>query len=128
MEQILQALLDRLADIGERHAEIFDSEVRERMSDTILSRFVRQEREHPLPHDFGMYSDDANEAVRRVLSEYIEAANDAAVDLGITGFRARLEALQDTRVRTKRTYDYEDFFGHIDPELFDDNGRLISSF
>ncbi len=124
MEDILLELLKKLEAIGEKHEELFDSDVRQRMSNAVLDAFVRQSS--AVPEDFGLYSSEANSEVHAALEHYVSEANARASVLGLSRFADRLAALQNRLVRTPgQKNDFDDFFGYSPPEAFDEAGRVI---
>ena len=74
MEEILRMLLNRLEAIGKDYEELFDSDVRQKMSNAIMEGFVRAKPGFVLPREFGLFTPEANAAVRTALAEYIAAA------------------------------------------------------
>ena len=126
MEKLLLQLIERLEQIAEESEEIFDSEVREEMGLAIMEGYVRRTQGYQMPHSFGMNSQTANDAVRAALRDYIEMANRLSDRAGITRFLDRLAAFQDDRAKTEvGGNDYEDFFGHTPPELYDEEGNVL---
>lgn len=125
MDDLLRKLLERLEAIAEDHEELYDSDVRQLMSNAIVDGFVRARNEHVIPDDFGMHSAQANAGVRSALDEFVFAANEKASELGIASFHGRLAVVQNGGVRTQQGNDYEDFFGHSRPELFDEFGNVF---
>ncbi|MBX9624135.1 MAG: hypothetical protein K2X82_10030 [Gemmataceae bacterium] len=122
----LSRLLEKLEGIGLQSGELFDTEVRERIGQVVMSGFVRNVTGFQLPDYLGMTSDEANAAVRSALREYIDEANAEAVRVGLTQFHDRLAVFQNSSVRTKKTgSDYEEFFGHTPPEYYDINGNVL---
>ena len=67
MEELLRRLLNRLADIGHDHEELYDTECRERMSEAVMNGFVRGASNYAMPDEFGLFSAEANLAVRQAL-------------------------------------------------------------
>ena len=125
MEELLRIFLERLEFIGESNEELFDTDVRQTMSNVIVDGFVRAEDNHVFPDEYGMFSAQANSDVKFALEQYVLAANETAKDLNIIEFHDRLAAVQNEQVRTKQGNDYEEFLGHSPPEYFDKTGRVI---
>ncbi|WP_406694402.1 hypothetical protein V5E97_25330 [Singulisphaera sp. Ch08] len=123
MDQILLELLMRLEAIGERDESLFDTVVREKMGDPIFYGFIKPEPGYVLPDDYGM-PDEENRLIKAALGTYIEGARPLATTLGIDSFHERLAAFQNLDVRTEQKNDYDDFFGWMNPDLFDQAGNL----
>ena len=125
MNDILKNLLDQLEGIGEDHEVLFDSDVRQNMSNAIVEAFVRSRKDYAVPDNLGMFSDEANDAVKSVIVRYIADASRKADEIGLLSFHARLSAVQDGSVRSYGGNDYDEFLGHSKPEFFDENGNVI---
>jgi hypothetical protein len=127
MESILLELLRRLERLGENHEELYDSEAREQIGGLVMEGFVRKTPGFLIPERLGMLSEDADSELRRAISEYIEAANRLAEDIGLSSFHARLAAFQNPAVRTNPAVDvgYEELFGHTRPEWYDEAGNVV---
>ena len=128
MKDALLKLLERLDEIGNEHEELFDSDVGQNMGNAIMDGFVRHQLQYEIPHDFGMFSEEANLAVREAIAEYVSAANKKADELGIGAFHDRLNALQDDSVVTAQRNDYEEFIGHSRSEFYDELGNVIRTY
>jgi len=126
MKDILKNLLDRLEAIGDDHEELFDTDVRQNMSNAIVEGFVRrrQEQDFTAPEDFGMFAEKANEVVKSAIAQYIAEASQRADEVGLHSFHDRLNAVQDGSVRSIGGNDYDEFLGHSPPEFFDENGNV----
>jgi len=125
MGETLFELLKRLETIGDAHEELYDSEVREQMGDAIVAAFIRPVDGYVLPTDFGLYSPEANAEVRSAIGDYVAKANPLAIKLGLSRFHERLAAFQDDSVQVNLHRDYEDFFGHMPAEGYDEEGCVI---
>lgn len=125
MESVLLELLHRLETIGERHEELFDSEVRESMDQAVGAGFINPEASYGLPETFGMNSDDGNRSVREALAWFLVAASNAAAADRLDTFHKRLAAFQNHEVRTSQLNDFSDFFGWANLDHFDEAGHLI---
>src|SRR5262245_6309686 len=123
MEYLLRQLLERIEGIGEGNKELFDSDVRHNLCDAIFTGFVKQNREYRMA-PFGMFTAEGEAAVRAALDEYIDKADQRAVELNLLSFHDRLAAFQNPAVRTAKGNDYDEFFGHLPPEAFDASGNV----
>ena len=125
MEQLLLELLIRLEAVGERDESLFDTVVRERMGDPIFYGFIKPEPGYVLPDEYGM-PDEENRLIKAALGAYIEGARSLAPALGLESFHERLAAFQNLAVRTEQKNDYDDFFGWMNPDSFDEAGNVRS--
>lgn len=126
LDKLLLRLLENMELIGQHNEELFDSEVRERMGNAIMNGFVRAKAGYQVPQDLGMFSDEANYAVRSAIQSYVDEASSAAASLGIVKFHDRLAAFQNREVRTEQTKsDYDEFFGHTPPEFYNEHGVVM---
>lgn len=126
LENVLLRLLEKLESIGQHHGELYDSEVRERMGTAIMEGFVRGRNEYRIADDLGMFSEEANHAVRSSIQGYLDEANSEAATLGMTKFHDRLAAFQNDVVRTKKDKnDFDEFFGTTPPEFYNEFGVVI---
>ncbi len=128
MQEILKRLLVSLEKIGEHHEELFDSEVRERIGNAIMDGFIRRRPDSEVDNDFGLFSPEANEAVRSAIVAFLSEANRVCEGIEFNSFHDRLNAVQDAGVRTNAGNDYDEFFGHTPPEFYDENGNVIRKY
>ena len=128
MSEHLLQLLKTLQLLGNRHGEIYDSLVRERIGEAVMERFVRHNLSYEIPIDLGLATIEANSAVHHALEEYVRRANRTAEKLEMTRFHDRLNAFQNPHVRVdpNQDIDYEELFGHTPPEWYDLDGNVIS--
>lgn len=125
MEQLLLELLTRLEAVGERDESVFDAVVREKMGDPVFYGFIKPEPGYVLPDDYGM-PEEENRRIKAALGSYIEGARSLAQNLGLETFHERLAAFQNLAVRTEQKNGYDDFFGWMNPDLFDEAGNAKS--
>ena len=127
MESLLLELLRRLERLGDIHEELYDSEAREQIGGLVMEGFVRRTPGFSMPKRLGMLSEQADSELRQTLSEYIEAANKLADEIGLSSFHARLAAFQNRAVRSNPSIDvdYEELFGHTPPEWYDEAGNVL---
>ena len=125
MNTVLKRFLDALDSIGDQNEELFDSDVRQRMSNAIMEGFVRNRKDYEIPNDFGMFSEQANAAVRNAILNFVVMATHRADALGLSGFHERLLFVQDAAARSDAGNDYDDFLGHSPPGFFDEMGNVI---
>lgn len=113
MKDALRRLLDALDAIGEAHGEICDTEVREQMHEVIDESFIRPREGAEMPSDFGMFSPEANAAVRTALTAFVTDSSVVALREASTP-QERLDAFQDATVFSGEEMMYDDYFGHAD--------------
>lgn len=128
MEELLRRLLNELSRLGVDHGEIFDSECREQMSRAVYDAFLKGTPNAEIGNNFGLHSEQGNQAVRKALADYIVEAKAKAIELGLIGFHARLSAFQNERVESENEGNYyDDFFGYWRAADFDENGTLLNT-
>lgn len=125
MSILLLELLERLEAIEKEHDGLGETNVREQMQQHIFRGYLRPEFGFTPNGTYGLDS-IANQRVRMVLDEFCSQAPLAASHDGLTTFRLRLAAFQNSEVRTPTGSDFNDFFGVIDPLAFDENGYVIA--
>lgn len=126
MEEVLAELLRRLAAIEDAHAEVGDTEVRERLDDAVHNGFLIPTPGYQLPDEFAMYSPEGDSAVQDALAWFLQAATAAAAAEGLDTFHKRLAAFQNLEVTVgPDQVCYNDFFGWADPQRYDTSGKVI---
>jgi hypothetical protein len=123
VEKLLLQLLTSLEAVGEKHEELFDTEMRSAMRGGIFSGFIKPEPSISLPTDFGL-DDEANHAVSEAIRTYVQAANAKAMELGLN-FRGRLLAFQNPSVHTPSGTTYDEFFGYTSPDRWTESGEWL---
>lgn len=117
MDELLLELMTDLETVGRDHEELYDSEVRDQMSDAVVKGFIDREPGYELPKEFGMFSEEGNLGVRTALENYTRKASARAAELGIAVGPDRLAAFQQEGIKTKDEQQYyDDFFGYMPPE------------
>ena len=110
-----------LEAIGETHEELYDTDVREQLAETLYFAFVWGHRLRSAPVTFGMFSAEGDAMVSSVVSAFLrEALQEASVEHIAIG-APRLAALQNASIVTKGGQTYDNFIGHAD-EPFDPDG------
>lgn len=125
MKTILHKLLCKIEMIGEEHEEIFDTAVRLKMRSAIIDGFVRAQGNTAIPIDVALGSEELNASVHKAISSYVKDANELASKRNIISFHERLDAYQDDDVTTEQGNDYDEFFGHLPSEDYDENGNVL---
>lgn len=126
MDDLLRNLLNALDLIGRTSPEIYYSVCREHMGDAVFNLFLKPTPECTMPDDFGLWSAEGNLAVKLALERYISSARVLAPEMGLSTFHERLEAFQYESVCSDLEGNYpDDFFGWMDPDAFDVDGRPL---
>ena len=125
MEPLLLELLIRREAVSERDESLFDTVVRQKMGAPIFSGFIKLEPGYVLPNDYAM-PDEENRLIKAALKTYIEGARSLAPALGLDSFHERMAAFQNLVVGTEQKNDSDDFFGWMNPDLFDEAGNVRS--
>jgi hypothetical protein len=109
----LSGLLCALDEVAEQHAEIFDTDVRERMWEVIQRRYLRLEPGFAIPAQLGMFSEAGNRRLRETLEHHLLGNLLAVADaFGLDTEAKRLRMIRNPAVKSEpRAYTFEDFFG-----------------
>jgi hypothetical protein len=70
--------------------------------------------------------DAENRLIKAALQAFIEGATSLVSAQDLDSFHKRLAAFQNLAVRTKQKNDYDDFFGWMNPDAFDEAGNVKS--
>lgn len=111
LDAALLELLTSLEKIGDTHEELYDTEVREAMSDVVFRAFIKPEPGYRAPDDFGLEGHAANQEVRDALETYASRASARATQLGWNDPRARNRAFQNESIESAGGQYFDDFFG-----------------
>src|SRR6516164_4503770 len=107
MDEELRELLERLEEIGDDHPELFDSDVRQAMSNALVDGLARLKPGFNLPVTLGMFSGDADEKVRTAIQTFLDVARRLAIEKGLATFHQRLAAIQNPAVVTEGGNDFD---------------------
>jgi hypothetical protein len=111
MAALLKQVMEELEVIGEAHDELYDTDIKENLFEAVCAGFVKPQAGFRLFDDFGLASEEANHQVQAALARYLQAANERALELGLTTPRQRLHAFQNGEVCTDEGQYPDDFFG-----------------
>ena len=107
----LKTLMSRLELVANEHPELFDTQVRESLSEALacvaFSNSAAQVES--IGCDFGMYSNDGNQAIRSALMAFLEKAI-LNVEFRAISSEDRLDHLQSLHVTTMKNLTFDDFF------------------
>lgn len=106
------AFLDDLEKVGERHSELFDTDVREQLWAVIERKYVKLDHAYEIPQSFGMFSEAGNSELRAVLVLHLAKLIKLAQTDNLDSGTKRLDYLQNVNVRSKlHGYSYDEFIG-----------------
>lgn len=110
IKKALKQLLTALDAIFDRHEEVGDTAVRERMTDAIYFGFIQLRRQYKLPGKFGMFSDRGNQLVRSAIEKFL--AHPEIVDAGKTLKTPgeRIAAFRDNDVKSAEGNTFDEYF------------------
>ncbi|HWN96121.1 MAG TPA: hypothetical protein VNT99_13875 [Methylomirabilota bacterium] len=112
IKKALRQLLVALDKIFERHEEIGDTDVREKMFAAIHFGFIKPKRGYKLPAKFGMFSEPADKLVHAVLQEFLRHPEVLAARKLLKTPEDRMTAFQDDDVETRVSTSFFDYFGY----------------
>lgn len=107
----LRFFLTYLDGIMEKHEELQDTNVRERLHEAVLNAFIRAEADYVLPEEFGMFTRVGNKRVRSALAVFLKKATVLAAKADLAPGLPRLAAFQDGDVTSKHGSTYDEYFG-----------------
>ena len=107
----MAALLYELEEFGEKHSELYDTDVRERMWAVVEGILIKQCTTADVPDELGMFSSDANEQLKQILIRNLEQLRDVFEAFELDTERKRLASFQNERLHTEKGHYVEDFFG-----------------
>jgi hypothetical protein len=108
----LAGLLDALEQVAEAHAEVFDTDVRERIWEVVECRYVRLDHSYEIPADLGMFSEQGNRTLRAALEHHLRNLVTVAEVFKLDTDAKRLRSFQNASVKSQHQgFRYDDFFG-----------------
>ena len=108
----LRAFLDELEKVGEKHSELFDTDVREQLWAVIERKYVKLDHAYEIPQSFGMFSEVGNSELRAVLVLHLANMINVAQAQNLDSESKRLDWLQNINVKsTLHGYSYDQFIG-----------------
>ena len=110
-------LFEDLDRIAEEHEELTDTDVREAIHLTLNYYFVWGKPRDRFPVSFYMFSADGDQLIGGALRRFLDAAEASRELSALPVGQARLDALQDSRIRTQSGRQYDEFMGHLDEPL-----------
>ena len=107
----MAAFLEDLEEVSDAHAELFDTEVRERLWTIIDSVLIIQTSPVEIPEELGMFSAEGNAQLRDVLDKNLRRLIQVFDALDLDTERKRRVSFLNPELRTERGHSVEDFFG-----------------
>jgi hypothetical protein len=111
IKKALRELVHGLDRIFEKHDEVGDTDVRDRMFVAILNGFIKPVKAYKIPAQFGMFSDEGNALVRSALQKFLDHPEIAAARKRLRSPEDRLNAFQDYDVETAKSTNIFEYFG-----------------
>ena len=109
-----ERFFSELEQLAQKHDELYDTDVREALADTLNYYFVWGKTADSFPRSYQMFSAKGDAAVGEAVSTFLESAIPLAESLGLDVGQARLDALQDESIVTPEGESYDSFIGHAD--------------
>ena len=113
MRAPLILFLDSLEAIGSEHEEVYDTDVRERLAESIEEILVMRVAPLDVSDNLGMFSDEANRSVAKALRAFLEVVVPEADALGLDE-AARRGAVWNVEARSSRDTTVDEFLGWPD--------------
>lgn len=111
IKKALKELVRGLDRIFEKHDEVGDTAVRDRMFVAVLNGFIKPVKACKLPAEFGMFSDEGNALVHAVLQKFLAHPEMAVARKRLKTPEDRLRAFQDYDVKTAEGTNIFEYFG-----------------
>ena len=111
IKRALKQFLTTLDRIFERHEELGDTAVREKMFDAVFKGFIRPKPAYKLPANFGMFNEEGNQLVRTAIQKFLTHSGVTAAGKKLKNAQERLYAFQDDEVETARGTQFSEYFG-----------------
>jgi hypothetical protein len=124
MQDALSTLATEMADIGEEHEEITDTDIRERMFDVIFQGFIYRTPGYQAPQFYNTDTPECNVAVRAALTKFIEQANLAADASGLDTPQKRHDAFNAADLDLDEYFGYSDELHPPSPPIGDQPGDM----
>ena len=117
----LLQLLNEFDRIAQTYEEIGDTDVREQIRDALNDGYVTPKDGFKLPETFGMFEAEGNAQVGAALRQFLAAANKiAAQRKNLQTAKGRLRSIQDENVTSDAGTLYDEYWGYVDEDEFDE--------
>ena len=113
MRAALRRFLDDLEGIGVEHGELYDTDVREHLAEAIVTALIPDLGVTADSDEYGMFSREGNDAVRRAVERYLSAVVPMAASLALDQ-RERVAAVWDADAASSQGTTVDEFLGWLD--------------
>jgi hypothetical protein len=108
----MAAFLEDLERLGDIHAEVFDTDVRERMWPIIEIGLIKQSGNVEVPDELGMFTPEANQQLKQILTFHLQRLRETFQIFGLDTEQKRLVSFFNPKLKTESGLHIDDFFGH----------------
>jgi hypothetical protein len=108
----LKQLLTVLDAIFDKHEEVGDTVVREKMTDAIYFGFIEPQRQYKLPAAFGMFSERGNQIVHSAIEKFLAHLEVVAASKTLKTAEERIKAFRDNDVKSVEGNTFSEYFGY----------------
>ena len=112
IKKALRQLLDAFDKTFEKHEEIGDTDVREKMLEAIHFGFIKPKQSYKLPTKFGMFSEPADKLVHAAIQKFLRHPEVLAARKLLKTPEDRMVAFQDYDVETRESTSVSEYFGY----------------
>lgn len=117
LKDVIADFYAELEGIGDEHQELYDTDVREALAETLSWYFVWDRPQDRLPVSYGMFSEEADDAVASAVASFLGDASVLAERAGLPVGQPRLDALQDESIETPGGNTFDMFVGYAEEPL-----------
>jgi hypothetical protein len=110
IKKALGQLLTALDAIFDKHEEVGDTAVREKMSDAIHNGFIVPQKGYKIPESFGMFSDRGNQLVRSSIEKFLAHPEVVTAGKTLKIPEERLNAFRDGDVKSVEGNTFDEYF------------------
>lgn len=112
IKKALRQFLSSLDRIFEKHEEVGDTDVREKMYEAVLMGFIKPRSGYKLPRRFGMFSDRGDDLVHAAIQKFLSHPEVVVARKSLKTPEARLNAFQDNDVESPEGTACFEYFGY----------------
>jgi hypothetical protein len=117
LSQVTLEFYNALESIGEKHEELYDTDVREALHRALSYYFVWGNDTSVMPVNYSMFSGEADELVSKAVRDFCVHANALAAAEKVAIGQDREDILQNPALATNGERSYDDFIGHAESVL-----------
>jgi len=117
MDNLIEALWNKLEILFSEYSELMDTDVREAIHLTLNYFFVWEKYRDKFPVSYCMFSGKGDRDVGEIIEEFIVSAKNEPDFPNILMGQERLNLLQNSNIKTANGLSYDDFIGHTDIPL-----------